>query len=239
MFSSKQHIEKSRLGRLLVNRGYISEAQLDIALQAQRASGKRLGEVLIESGLLSDKDLSRTLKHQSRYRYTAAFVAMVVTPLQPLVAFAATPTVQTNSDTSSLQLSQVAKKGMQPLDDFEMSDVAAQGIQDDVRALLGSVDEHGNVDGVKTLGALTKLLLPASQLLDADVSMEGVHYDASRSKMVVSQDGSINVAMPSLIEEIRIENIHVAGSTGASFGSVIVSGVQFTDNFSMVIRPNN
>ena len=56
--------EKSRLGRLLVNRGYLSETQLEDGLRLQREAGQRLGEVFIQSGWISEKELNRVLKHQ-------------------------------------------------------------------------------------------------------------------------------------------------------------------------------
>ena len=64
--------EKSRLGRLLINRGYLSEGQVNEGLRLQRESGQRLGEVFIQAGWISEKELHRVLKHQSRYRNAAA-----------------------------------------------------------------------------------------------------------------------------------------------------------------------
>ena len=62
-------IQKSRLGRILVNRGYISEQQLDAALIAQAERGMMLGEVLVADGLITEKDLGRVLRHQKNYRF--------------------------------------------------------------------------------------------------------------------------------------------------------------------------
>ena len=101
--------EKSRLGRLLVGRGYLTEAQLDEGLRVQRESGLRLGEVFIQSGWISEKELSRVLKHQSRYRNAAALVAVVALPFQPLVGFAATNHV--NTSPSSSEAGEMYEKG--------------------------------------------------------------------------------------------------------------------------------
>ncbi len=85
--------EKSRLGRLLINRGYLSEGQLEEGLRAQRETGQRLGEVLIAAGWISERELHRVLKHQSRYRNAAALVTMVTLPFQPpLVSLASSNT---------------------------------------------------------------------------------------------------------------------------------------------------
>jgi hypothetical protein len=45
------------LGRVLVDRGAIAEADLEEALQVQRASGRRLGEILVERGYVTAQAL--------------------------------------------------------------------------------------------------------------------------------------------------------------------------------------
>ncbi|MBS7407152.1 MAG: Flp pilus assembly complex ATPase component TadA, partial [Coriobacteriales bacterium] len=46
-----------RLGDMLIEAGYITQAQLEDALKVQKASGKRLGETLIDIGLIAEKDI--------------------------------------------------------------------------------------------------------------------------------------------------------------------------------------
>jgi hypothetical protein len=53
--------EETLLGRLLVDRGLIDEAQLASALEARGRSRARLGKALIEEGLVSAKDLAAVL----------------------------------------------------------------------------------------------------------------------------------------------------------------------------------
>ena len=43
--------EKSRLGRLLINRGYLSGGQVNEGLRLQRETGQRLGEVFIQEAI--------------------------------------------------------------------------------------------------------------------------------------------------------------------------------------------
>ncbi len=69
---------KSRLGLLLIKKGLITEQQLDDALKVQLTTGKRLGEALIELGMLSERQLQKALKKQSRHRFMAAMMAMIV-----------------------------------------------------------------------------------------------------------------------------------------------------------------
>jgi len=128
--SGSAHFQKSRLGRLLVNRGYISEQQLDQALIEQAQSGLRLGELLVSKGLVKEIDLARVLKQQSSYRKIATVVAMATAPLQPMLAVAATPSgLPLNTTRIEAEEILVASQlsGMTMLDDEEMSGISAQG----------------------------------------------------------------------------------------------------------------
>ncbi|RMF16782.1 MAG: type II secretion protein ATPase [Gammaproteobacteria bacterium] len=248
MAGNTQYIDKSRLGRLLINRGYIDESQLAEALQRQKGTEKRLGEVLIELGYLTEKALARTLKHQSRYRYAAAFVAMVATPLQPLVAFGATATQAIPvSPTSALKVG-----GMRALTEDDMAEVSAQGdvfgawgdltgqvaqAREEAREKLAKGEEPEALDGVKTVTALGQMMFPLSHVLEADTKIEGVTWDPARAKPLFNEDGSMNVNLPTRIEHMYFDNIRVAGSTGPTMGSIRLEGIEFHDNASIVIRP--
>ncbi len=132
-------LQKSRLGRLLVIRGFISERQLDQALWEQGRSGKLLGEVLIAKGWVSQVQLDQVLKQQKRYRKMAAVVALVAAPLQPMLAVAASPSALplNNTRVESTEVQNFgAAKGLQMLDDEEMAGVSAQGfVSSDVLGL--------------------------------------------------------------------------------------------------------
>jgi hypothetical protein len=52
------------LGELLVERGLLSRAQLELALAEQRRGGARLGELLVALGFVSETALTRTLLEQ-------------------------------------------------------------------------------------------------------------------------------------------------------------------------------
>lgn len=66
--------ERFRLGRLLVSKGHITDAQLEEALEGQRASGFPLGELLVANGWISAEVLKSALEMQ-RGLVTAALVA--------------------------------------------------------------------------------------------------------------------------------------------------------------------
>jgi MSHA biogenesis protein MshE len=56
--------QKIRLGDLLVEQKVISGADLDIALAAQKKSGRRLGRIIVESGLAGENDIAQALARQ-------------------------------------------------------------------------------------------------------------------------------------------------------------------------------
>ena len=54
-----------RLGELLYEKDYVSAAQVDAALESQKADGKKLGQVLRDSGAISNRQLLETLAEQA------------------------------------------------------------------------------------------------------------------------------------------------------------------------------
>lgn len=235
-----KQLDKSRLGRLLVNRGYISEQQLDEALSHQRSTGQKLGEVLVCQGLISERDLERTLKHQKRYRYTAAFVAMVVTPLQPAIAFAAT-TQTSSASTDAVAAEQLdafkSKSGLKSLDDDLLAGVTAQGLSEDIQGLMQMVNDEEKPDSVKVLKNLTNVFMPVTNLLAWDSTVEGVVYDSNNPGFEMLEPGKMKLALPTHIDRISLKNIRVAGAgpTTPSFGNVYMSDINFSEGSNVTI----
>ena len=52
------------LGALLVEKGLLTEAELEAALSEQRRTGRLVGQILVESGVLSAFSLARALTEQ-------------------------------------------------------------------------------------------------------------------------------------------------------------------------------
>ncbi|MBW8371069.1 MAG: Flp pilus assembly complex ATPase component TadA [Thiobacillus sp.] len=61
--------QKIRLGDLLVEQKVISSADLDIALAAQKKSGRRLGRIIVESGLAGENDIAQALARQLSFPF--------------------------------------------------------------------------------------------------------------------------------------------------------------------------
>lgn len=235
--------EKSRLGRLLINRGYLTEDQLSQGLKTQRETGQKLGEVLIRAGWVSERELVRVLKHQSRYRSAAALVTMVVLPFQPLVSVASTNTSQEREANTADQMIESGK--FRPMSDQEMSGVSGQAslpISEQIasisditdQALAGQEESFDEDAGLEGLELAANLFLPVLNFLDSDLTVTGVHYRADEAPVQMTSDGGVRLAFPERIERIQMNNIRVQGG-GASMGNVYVSDIEFGAGSGMTI----
>lgn len=66
---------KHPVGRLLVERDYLTERELQRALATQSRDRKRLGEVLLQSGKLTEKQLAEIIGLQARLNFFSLFEA--------------------------------------------------------------------------------------------------------------------------------------------------------------------
>ncbi len=266
MSNKHEQLNKSRLGRLLVNRGYITESQLDDALKLQAVRGSLLGEVLLEQGWISEKDLKRTLSHQKRYRFAAAVVTVVTAPLQPMMAFAASPApalpIQTGAKVD-LDAAQLGKfSGMKMLDDEALAGVNAQGFGSGFANAM-AMDLAQNADAVaaglrhhyrddedyeeqseeQIANQLADSVLtmagvgPIAGLLEANITIEGLKYQEGRPKVDILADGGMKFYMPTEIKRISMEDIRVKGNTsGPTMGNIYMSDIRYHPNSNFTIR---
>lgn len=254
-----EQIQKSRLGRLLVNRGYISEDQLHDALHLQVERQLMLGEVLLQEGWISQRELKRVLRLQSNHRLAAATVTMLVAPFQPLLAVAATPvSLPINSvNAQAVMDGSQTLGGMQALDDAELGEVSAQGFVPALSALglvpqasgasaglpqryqQADEDEQDEeqiaaelADSVLTLAGFG----PISNLIDADITVTGLKYRTDRPNIELLDNGGVKFYMPESIERVAMENIRVKGSTdAATFGNIYMSDISYGARSSYTI----
>lgn len=233
--------EKSRLGRLLVNRGYLSDSQLEEGLKAQRETGQRLGEVLIQAGWISEKELHRVLKHQSRYRNAAALVTMVTLPFQPMVSVAASNNASA-SQSASHAGQMFESSGLAPLSEAELASVSGQGDPTlmerigAVSAMAGDPEASGNPpDVIEGLELTANIFMPVLNFLESDLIISGVHYRQGQPRYQVRDDGALVLAFPERIEQIRMDNIRVSGNAGASMGNVSIHDIRFHPDSQMTI----
>lgn len=75
---------KSRLGRILLKRGYVTEEQLEKATELQKQTGQKLGEALLVMRDISRFQLRRALSNQTRIRFASSLAMALFQPLQEL-----------------------------------------------------------------------------------------------------------------------------------------------------------
>lgn len=222
---------KSRLGSLLISKGLINEDQLTQAISHQRDSGLRLGEALVHLGFLTERQINKSLRRQTSIRFAATMVTAMMMPFQVVKADASR--IENDQPTAEELQSKLGAGGMQPLDEMEMDSVTAQGLRED---LLGLIANPEDADGVETMETVAKIALPVFALMEADTYIEGVEY-ANEPQATINADGSIELAIPTSIGEIRYENLRVAGAPKSqSFGDLTLKNIDFSGS-RLVIRP--
>ena len=77
---------KSRLGQMLIEKGYINQQQLDLVMAEYQGQNKLLGELLIEARLISRWQLRRALSSQTRLRFAASLSVALLSPMQRAIA---------------------------------------------------------------------------------------------------------------------------------------------------------
>jgi len=259
-----QKREKSQLGRLLVEKRLISEAQLEAAIRTQGQSGRRLGEILADMKLITQAQVRGAIRRQRNLRMAAALATALLGPLHAYAAAAGAPAAAVSTSARGF--------GARPLSEEELGAVTAQGRPDEApneamsepmnnalreqvrqaelrlqaldvmsareaQAASQAAARHGVAEGgVKVLGELAQVLNPLTMLLSADISVSKVSYDAENSVASVGKDGAVTLKVPSSIGEISFHNIRVGSQPGPAFGSVAIRDIDLRGT-TVTIKP--
>ena len=131
---------------------------------------------------------------------------------------------------------QAETSGLRAMTDINLGEVTAQGASSNLQGLIDNVLDTSD-NGENSLEALGSLLVPALDLLDADMEMTDVTFaDGERTK--VNADGSIGIALPSHIGQIAFKNIQVKGGAGNSMGDLLIKDIDLS-NVNVSIRLHN
>ena len=247
----KQNHKKSQLGQLLLKKKLISEDQLNQAIDHQKNTGQRLGDIFTEWNLVTQHQIQGMLRKQRNVRRMATIVTALIAPLQVYAAAAAPiPVVQTQTSTNERHGS------LRMLNEAELSDVVGQGMLDDTLnnwlTLNGSANTNLTLQnlangsyntlskqssGLQVMGDLLTVLNPLLGLLSAQTTMKDVVYSPANAVSLLNPDGSITLNLPSSIGEISFKNIRVMGSTGPSFGSIDIKGINLIGT-TVTLKPH-
>lgn len=103
MISKHNCQQSSRLGRLVVEKQWITSDQLNTALKHQQENHCRLGESLVELDLLSQQQLTQVLRKQKWVRSLIAGVVMVTSPICPAFAQEASKAFRFTTEASDVR----------------------------------------------------------------------------------------------------------------------------------------
>lgn len=148
-----------RIGTTLIDRGLITNEQLDEALEVQRISGRRVGDILVELGALSSFELARVLADHMGVPFTD----LRTKPPDPIIANLLPEEVARRYDAlaisrwnDSLVIAMVNPTDLFALDDLQMVThqpiIAAMAVKEDLRA---AIDRVYRVSIVETVDAAT------------------------------------------------------------------------------------
>lgn len=116
--------------------------------------------------------------------------------------------------------------GMQKMTESDLSRVHARGLHD---RYFDKVSRYlANGMAFEVLGDMGTLLNPLSALLQADITFKDAVFNPTNPQVIVDNDGSAYIRLPQSIGEINIRNIRIAGSKGASFGSVTIRDINLS-----------
>ena len=255
----------SRLGRVLVNKGYVSEAQLDKALKLQAADGGRLGEILVGQGWVSQSQLHQALKRQSVLRRVGAVAALISTPFYAATSFAAglshSPIVPVKRGDAASEMLPALPSGLIAMSDGEMMDVNAQASAPIPSVWFNNMGFDGVAAGqhnkynkdeeeqeqteeqvaYELMDTVTTLagFGPLSSFIEADLSIDGLRYIGDGPRMEILEEGAIRFYTGMDIDRVNIENIRVKGSERpATFGSIYMSDITIDPGSNFTIRAN-
>jgi len=74
-----ENISKKKIGDLLLEKGYLTQDQLEQGLDEQAFSGKRLGEILVDMGLITEEQLLETVSERLNIP-KLSLVTMIIAP---------------------------------------------------------------------------------------------------------------------------------------------------------------
>ena len=217
--------QKSRLGRILCDQGYVSESELDKAIREQQSNGKRLGEVLVDTGIVSRWQLRRALSRQTRLRFAASLAVALLNPIQLAHGDAATANFDSPHD---------------GLDDWEHDESSSlsEPLLPEQKLARSKVEEnlaHDEVS-IRVAGQLVKMVMPLLNQLEAGYhTPEGerkndITYDVDNAKAEIHPDGRIRLSIPSSVGVLRFDNIRLSGASSYNGGAISLSEVDLTES---------
>ena len=131
------------------------------------------------------------------------------------------------------------KMHMKPLNNENMNEVAAQGIREDSDYLIELGNNNGPQEeaGQRVFTFFLQSVLGGLNLV-TDYEISDVTYsDPDAERVVLNEDGSFTILMPSRIGEIAYRDLSVSGSTGQIIGDLFFRDIRMTDASVVTLIP--
>lgn len=244
----------TRLGRILIDRRLISEAQLDAAIREQGRSGRRLGEILADMQLITRAQVRGAMRRQRNLRLAAGLATALLGPLQACAAASSAPAASPVLDArpfgddgahavdgNALDRIVAGPVSAAPHDASSVRLAQADGVRmqalDDANAL--AVFQHAVATaqtiqqgargalpaGVHLIGDLGKLFDPATRTLSVGVDVSQVSVEPGTAYATLGKDGMVTLRVQSSAGDISVHNLRVDGTAGADAGHVALQNI--------------
>ena len=125
--------------------------------------------------------------------------------------------------------------GMTAIYDEGMSEVVAQGFQDDVDYLMEVVEQTGPNNQAPEIALMT-VLQTAIPFLPAfsGYTISGVEYDDPEAERVIfNADATVTLILPDRIGEIAYRDFKARDSSGAAMGDIVFDEIRLLENSTL------
>ena len=207
----------TRLGRLLIDNGLISEEDLDNALEDQAASGERLGHYLVEKGLVQESDLVRLLSEQ--YGVPAADIDNLevmssILELVPAEMARRYLVVPVSSEGGALDVAMVDPTDVVAIDDLKFATgLRVQAMVASERAVKEAIDRlYGEQEDsaiAKMMASITDEMMGPGELeiveTDEDIDLEALGQASGEAPVIKLVNLILTDALRRGASDIHIE----------------------------------
>jgi type IV pilus assembly protein PilB len=200
----RARVATPRLGQMLVERGVLTDDDLDRALEQQRSTHKRLGEVVVEMGMASDLDVARVLADH--------FGVLFVDLDERAPDFAVTSLISEEVARRYRALpierwsDQIVVAMANPGDVFALDDIRVLTGKPVVPVLAAAAQLAEQLDRVYQRHGLE------TQLDDAEDAHASPEFDEEAAAALVTEDGPVVRLVNALLEQAvseRASDVHV------------------------------
>ena len=200
--------KKIRLGDVLVERGVITQEQLEQGLQLQKGSGRKLGETLIDEGFTTEEAIGRALSNQLGYdmidlqNVAIPEDVLGLVPGNVLERYKVLPFEYASDNMNVIRVAMADPMDMAAMDDIAIiTNLQVEPVISTTRSIMLALDKYfGNVEVNSALEEYTRE--KESQMMEQE---DLYSEDVNNSPIVQLVKGMIEQAVRQRASDIHIE----------------------------------